>query len=419
MPTVLLSAVLAVTSGVRPAQTPPPAVVAEILVHGNYLTPDQDIVKLAGLEVGAPFGPATIATVTKRLEQTGRFQHVQVLQRYASIADPSQIVVVIVVDEGPVRIEVPADPGAPLRVVRRRGLRNLMILPVIDVEDGYGVTYGARLALADVGGQQGRLSFPLTWGGLKRAGAEYDRTFAHAVLSRVQAGVAIQRQKNPAFEVQDDRRRVWGRAEKALGSFRFGADAAWQRVAFAGAHDTVESVGAEATFDTRIDPVLPRHAVYATASWERLSTGANGVAIRTRLEARGYAGLFGQTTLVLSAVREDASRPLEPYLKSLLGGWSTLRGFRAGAFVGDTLVEGSAELRVPLTSALSVGKLGVSAFVDTGTVSDTGRPLRKQALHTGIGGSVWVTVAAFHLGLSLAHGLGAGTHVNFGGGLGF
>lgn len=418
----LASAILTLAVGLTPAQaTPPPpqAVVADILVHGNYVTPDQEIVRLAGLEVGASFGPATIATVTKRLENTGRFKHVQVLRRFASIADPSQIVVVIIVDEGPVRIDVPSDPDAPVRVVRRRGLRNLMFLPVIDAEDGYGVTYGARLALANVGGPRGRLSFPLTWGGLKRAGAEYDRTFLDAPLSRIQTGVAVERQKNPAFQVQDHRKRVWVRAERALGLFRLGAGGEWRRVAFAGTHDTVRSLGADVAFDTRIDPVLPRNAVYATASWERLRFASGGATIRTRVEARGYVGLVGQTALELRAVREDATRPLPPYLKSLLGGWSSLRGYKAGSFAGDTLALGSVELRVPLTSALSVGKLGVSAFVDAGTAYDKGQRFRDQRLHTGVGGSVWVTVAAFHLGLSVAHGRGAGTRVNFGGGLSF
>jgi outer membrane protein assembly factor BamA len=423
----LLSSLLMLTAGgpapaqtPRPAAPPPQGVVAEILVHGNYVTSDEDVIRLAGLEVGAAVGPDTIAGVAARLRATGRFEHVQVLERFASIADPSRIVVVIIVDEGPVRIAVPDDPDAPLRVVKRRGLRNLMFMPILTFEDGYGATYGARLALADVGGERGRLSFPLTWGGLDRAGAEYDRTFTTGALSRVQAGAALQRQTNPAFREDDSRKRLWGRAERAIRAFRFGADAAWQRVSFAGTHDTVRSIGADAAFDTRLDPVLPRNAVYATASWERLSFASGGPATdRTRLEARGYVGLVGQTALVLRVVREDASRPLPPYLESLLGGWSTLRGFKAGAFVGDTLVLGSVELRVPLTSALSVGKLGVSLFVDTGTAYDKGQHLRDQILQTGIGGSVWVTVAAFHMGVSVAHGRGAGTRVNFGGGVSF
>ena len=83
------------------------------------------------------------------------------------------------------------------------------------------------------------------------------------------------------------------------------------------------------------------------------------------------------------------------------------------------MVTGSIELRIPLTTPLSVGKLGVSVFADTGTAYEKGQRFRDQTLRTGIGGSVWFTAAAFRMGLSVAHGRGADTRVNFGGGLTF
>ena len=113
--------------------------------------------------------------------------------------------------------------------------------------------------------------------------------------------------------------------------------------------------------------------MFASASWEHLDFSSGAVIDRTRVEGRGYLGLIGQNVLVLRAVREDADHPLPPYLKSLLGGWSSLRGFRAGSYVGDTLVTGSMELRVPLGSPLDVAKLGVSLFVDTGTAYADGQ----------------------------------------------
>ena len=81
--------------------------------------------------------------------------------------------------------------------------------------------------------------------------------------------------------------------------------------------------------------------------------------------------------LVVRALREDADDPVPPYLKSMLGGTSNLRGFRTGTAVGDTLVASSIELRVPLTSPLSIGKVGVSAFVDAGAVHDKGARFRE------------------------------------------
>jgi hypothetical protein len=83
------------------------------------------------------------------------------------------------------------------------------------------------------------------------------------------------------------------------------------------------------------------------------------------------------------------------------------------------MVSGSMELRLPISSPLSFAKLGLSAFVDTGTTYGTGARFKDQDLHTGIGGAVWVTITAFRMGVSVAHGLGATTRANFGASLTF
>src|SRR5437867_6711230 len=139
---------------------------AAIQVHGNTLTSDDEIRRLAGIAIGERVGEETAAAVRARLRATGRFQNVEVLQRFASIADPSQIVLVIIVDEGAVRIERSGNPNDPVRIVRSRRL-NLMFLPILGREDGYGMTYGVRLARPDVAGRRSRVSAPFTWGGEK------------------------------------------------------------------------------------------------------------------------------------------------------------------------------------------------------------------------------------------------------------
>ena len=68
---------------------------------------------------------------------------------------------------------------------------------------------------------------------------------------------------------------------------------------------------------------------------------------------------------------------------------------------------------------LSFAKLGVSGFVDVGAVYRKGEHFRDATLRTGIGGSVWVTVAVLQLSLGVAHGRGGSTVFNFGGGLSF
>src|SRR5207248_3425343 len=129
-----------------------------IRVHGNVATPDDEIVRLAGVAIGSSVAPETPAEIEARLKAAKRFQRVDVLKRFASIDDPSRIVLVIVVDEGPVKIERTGDPDDPTRVVRTHG--GVLFLPLLSAEDGYGVTYGANFAVPNRLGKQSRVSFP-------------------------------------------------------------------------------------------------------------------------------------------------------------------------------------------------------------------------------------------------------------------
>src|SRR5438552_13940332 len=82
---------------------------AEVTVHGNVATPDEQVVQLAGLNVGQTITPALVDEAAARLRATKRFQHVEIRTRYASLSDPSQILLVVIVDEGPVTIERTGD----------------------------------------------------------------------------------------------------------------------------------------------------------------------------------------------------------------------------------------------------------------------------------------------------------------------
>src|SRR6185295_732906 len=254
-------------------------------------------------------------------------------------------------------------------VVRRRGFKNLMFMPIFDAEDGYGVTAGVRLAYVGMAGKRSRVSFPMTFGGTKHVGAEFEQSFKRGPFTRLELGSALQLQTNPAYDTEDGRKQLWAKAERAIGPLRLSTNTGVEWVGFGGVDDSFTSVGGAVVFDTRLDPVLPRNAVFASASIDRLFFSHSGPQIdRTRLDARGYLGLIRQTVFVVRVQRESADGPQPPYLRYLLGGWSNLRGFKAGSFTGDTLVAGSAELRIPLNSPVSFAKLGVSAFVDTGTV---------------------------------------------------
>jgi hypothetical protein len=268
-------------------------------------------------------------------------------------------------------------------------------------------------------GARSRVAFPLTWGGEKLAGVELEKNLDRGPFTRVLGGGEFSRRENPFFEQDDDRRRLTVRGERRLGRpLVLGVSTGFERSTFAGTSESFATIGGEIKLDTRLDPFLSPNAVYARASLERLGFEAGGIA-RSSLEARGHLGVIGQTVLVLRGQREDSTRPLPPNFKPLLGGTSNLRGFEAGHEIGDTLVAGSAELRVPLTSPLNIGKLGLSAFIDVATIYDKGERLANQHFERGIGGAVWVAATVFRLELSVARGLGRETRVQLAAGVTF
>jgi outer membrane protein assembly factor BamA len=410
--------------------------VAAIQVQGNTATPDEEVRRLADVRVGMPFDASTVDAVAARLKAVKRFDRVEVRKRFASIDDPSQIMLVIIVDEGPVKIVMTGDPDRPTRVVRK-AMPNILILPILGREDGYGLTYGARFTLPDPHwmGKRSRITFPLSWGGTKRAEVNLEKRIDGGVLDRVTAGASLSRRANLAFNQDDDRARLFVRGEREFARvLRLGATTGWQRASFEGVADRFTQAGGDVVLDTRVDPILARNAVYGRASWEHLSFGNRplstpsqpggyggyqGSASRTSLEGRGYLGLVRQAVLEGRILREDSDRPLPPYLQPELGGLSTLRGFRTGSFVGDTLVAMSAEVVLPLTSPIRLARFGVSAFVDRGAVYNKGERFSDQTLQDGYGGGVWFAAAFFRLNIAVAHGRGASTRVHVGGNVTF
>jgi outer membrane protein assembly factor BamA len=272
-------------------------------------------------------------------------------------------------------------------------------------------------------GTQSRLSMPITWGGDKRAAVEFDKIFGSVAVGRVFAGGSISRRTIPFFEQDDDKTRVWLRGERDVAPhLRVGATAAAEHDSFAALHDSFAQLGADVTYDSRVDPVLPRNAVFARAAWDRFSFTGTEVGAdqpipginRLEVDARGYVGLVGQNVLAVRAFKTDSDASLPPYLRPLLGGLANLRGFAAGTAAGDTLVSTSAELIVPLTSPLSIGKVGVTAFVDRATVYDKDAQLAGQSWKEGIGGSVWFSAAFLRVNVVVAHGRGSSTRAHLG-----
>jgi outer membrane protein assembly factor BamA len=410
---MLAALLLAAFLGMQPAGVAPqPAgVVSAIRVQGNAITPDEEVIRLAGVRVGMPVDAATIDRVEAALKASHRFDRVEVLQRFASLSDPTALLLVIIVDDGPVKLK---GEGVNARLVKSRG-PHLLFLPLLSYEDGYGLSYGVQFAKANPLGTGTRLSFPLTWGGDKRASANLDKEFGRGPLTRARVSLSFSRRTNPFFDADDKRASLSLRGERAIGrKVTLGATATSERVSFLGASDRVGTVGGDVVVDTRLDPLLARNAIYAKAGWSHVRVRDGVSANQTNLEGRAYVGLLGQSILVLRGVRQTSDRPLPPYLAPLLGGLGSLRGFDAGFRTGDTLVAGTAELRVPLTSPLNLAKIGVRAFVDAGTAYPEGERYSDQTINRGVGGGLWIAATVFHLNVDVAHGVGGRTRVHFG-----
>jgi outer membrane protein assembly factor BamA len=395
---------------------PPGEHVVDIRVQGNTLTAESDITAMTGVQPGAPFTPDLPGQIAARVKAAGRFERVEVVKRYASIADPSQILLVVIVDEGAVVIRRSRD-GQPARAVRRRG-PPVMVLPLLGSEEGYGFTYGALVSLPNVAGPRTRVSMPLTWGGERRAGVELEKRSASTRLSRVRLGGSLLRRENDALGAVDTREQVWVRGEREIArALRVGVWGGVDHVSFSDENSIVIRTGVQAAVDTRVDPMLSRNAVYVRAAVERLGVRGGPAPVRTVLDASGYLPGIGPSTLVLRVYRDGANEAVPGYLKVLRGRDSTLRGFRAGTSAGDTTAAGTVELRVPVSSPLSVGKLGVRAFVDAAAVYDAGQRLRDQHFDRGVGGGVWFTATVIRFALDVAHGSGGSTRVQLTSGL--
>ena len=400
-----------------PDQDPQPPVlpasgeetIVEVRVHGNAYINDADVIALAGVTVGQPWTSESLAGIEQRLKVSGRFESVEVRKRYRSLDSTTEIVVLLVVHERPGVTSIDQDLD-PVTGSWKRLRSRLMFLPILNYADGYGFTYGARFSTVDLLGAKERLSFPLTWGGTRRAAVELERTFKSGPLTQIESSFGIWQRENPRFEI-DDRRLEWrGRAERVFGRFlRTGVEGSAADVEFDTLDDRLLTVGADIALDTRADPAFPRNAVYLASGWTGLSVRDRGDQInRVFADARGYLGVIGQLVLATRAQFTSADATLPPYERLLLGGSSTLRGFRTGSFDGDRMFVTSAELRMPITSVLSSARLGVTAFFDAGTVYDAGQRLEDATWHRGVGGGVFLIASVFRLNFDVAYGLKTG-----------
>lgn len=392
----MLLALLLLCAG-QAAAAAPVEVVSEIRVHGNHTTPTDEVLSLSGLRLGQRADSATLEAAAAALRSTRRFAGVEVRRRFGSIADPSFIVVIIVVDELASANRDRVISGPIGRIVESG-----MFLPVLRHDEGYGFTYGARFSFIGTLGPGSRLFVPLTWGGTREAtfGAEW--SMARGPVSRVTGAAGIERRVNPFYDLEDTRRLVRLRAERAFGpGLRVGVSADSSRVSFGDRAASQWTTAVDAAVDTRRDPLFPRNALHVTIAWNQLHVEGRSVG-RTSTMLAGYIGGVGSSVLAVTGTVDRATAPLPPWEQLPLGGGSRLRGYGVGYRVGDQRATASAELRLPLTSPLGVGRFGVRAFVDGGATWAHGERPSGARWDRGVGGGLFLTAAVLSAQLDIA-----------------
>ena len=406
----LLAAAIILLACRTAALAPPPAfeVVAEVRIQGNYRTPDDDVLKIAGIAVGSPLEPGAVEAAAERLRRSGRFEAVEVRKRYRSLDDMTHVALIIAVTERPGVEKGGVMPGP----MKRLG-NALMASPSLEYVDGYGFIAGGRLSFVNVLGKGGHIIAPLTVGSTRQAGIELDKTMLGGPVERVHGGYAIISRENPGYDTRDLRNDFWVEGSRQFARvLNASARAGWADVSFGDVHDQLITGGARISVDTRVNPAFPRNAIVASAGWEALSPDSGATVNRYTLDGQAYVGFIGSTVLALRARTETADAPLPVYERALVGGFGSLRGFKAGSFTGDNAAAASVEFRVPFHSPLRLGQTGLTFFGDAGAAYDHGTRLADAPFEYGVGGGWYLRVPLFQLEVDVAYGFDNGTRVH-------
>lgn len=385
--------------------------VVSVRVHGNHSISDEEILQIAGITIGGPIGDEELAAIESRLSDSGRFDSSEVRKRYQSLTRVDEVVLILLVHE------------------REPLMSKFLFLPIIQGTEEYGLTYGLRSSVVDLLGADERLSIPLTWGGVRRAALELEKSFNDDTLT-LRSGAAILQRENPHYEINDRRYEAWLQVDRRLTSrFRLALRGGWTDVEFGDLDQRFVDYGASIQFDIRPDIAFPRDSVFASAGWQRLDFSAGAVAGEAlperpsvnqfRFELQGYKRLIGQSVLAVRGIYHVADAALPLYEKRFLGGYSTLRGYRTAAFVGDSLAIGSAELRVPLTSPMGFSRAGLSFFYDIGTVWEYGTSLSDSRFRDGVGIGVFLLAAFVQINVDVAYDLEDDVRLHFSSGFRF
>jgi hypothetical protein len=125
----------------------------------------------------------------------------------------------------------------------------------------------------------------------------------------------------------------------------------------------------------------------------------------TRAEGSAYVPLIpNRVHLAVRGGATMASGVFPAQYAAMIGGWTTLRGYRWERFSGDAAVDGSTELRVPLgtVNLFFRWNAGVFGLADVGRVWMSGES--EGSWHKGFGGGVWLEALGRAVSVAYARG---------------
>jgi outer membrane protein assembly factor BamA len=376
--------------------------IIELRFMGNFTISDETMLQIAGIKVGMPADELIIEEIRQKFLAAGRFEQVEVVKRYLSIARNDEVVLVITVKE-----------KEPIT-------SKFMYFPILTVNDEYGFTYGLRSTARNLLGLDERLSIPLAWGGVRRAALEGEFNLRNPVVQSLTAVVGVSRKENPHFKIGDFRKEVKAAVKHRLKQFEVNAQSGWTSVDFGSQGGDFVTVGTGLVLDTRQDINLPRNAIYAEIAWKRLSFPGAGQGINVyTADFRGYKGIIGQAILAGQFYYSGADDRRPDYERPFLGGATTLRGHEPGAFIGDNIATTSLELRLPLSPLRYPYHSGFAFFLDSGAVYDHGESLRNAKFRHGAGVGAFFLIMGFGIKVDVAHNMRDAFRVHFSAGFRF
>ena len=356
----------------------------DLSVTGNEDVLTRQIARIADLRPGQVFSPDQVAQSARRLQRTGAFRSVAIVEADRIGPNDTLPMEVQIVERLPRRF------GAGAEIGTTEGLalstywlhRNLT---------GYADSLRLEGAVSGIGGSNGDEDFSLTF--------DYNRPATFNPETDLYVSGGIERTDRDDFS--EDKARISAGARRIVNEeFQYSYGLAFERSrvtdAFGTRNFSILSIPLEAKYDRRNDPLNPSDGYFVAATlapFHGFQTAGSGLRFTTDL--RGYQG-FGPEDRTVLAARLQLGSVIGPALADVpagdlffSGGGGTVRGqpfeslgvvLPTGRKVGGRSFVGlSAELRQGVTDAI-----GVVGFVDAGQVS-SGSGFSGGDVHVGAG----------------------------------